>query len=385
MAKRFISFGSIDQFRTVIKNITHEAQYVGYDEVTKEVQMNRLAILPVITATGSEKIHGTNAAVCYSLMDGFWVQSRKNIIDSANNSDFGGGSDNAGCAFTAYKINVEWMTIIGNLAEQYQINLEENIISVYFEWSGGNIQKKSALTGLDKRAMIFQYFKVSPIEPQLDNTGVEVSAKWLETKYQVYRKPDCAFDWVQNKEANIFNIMEFPKVQVIIDFNEPLMSHNEMIALVDTMEKNSPVGQEFGIQNNVGEGYVFTFEYNGNIHRFKVKGEEHSKGSGKVKTLKVVDEAAEKLKVTFVNDFGCTEGRLDQMFTEIVHSVHNGDNTLMSMRDMKQFLSLVVNDIIKEESDRMTEMGLEPKPLNSMMSKVSRMYFQDRLDAEVGI
>jgi hypothetical protein len=137
--------------------------------------------------------------------------------------------------------------------------------------------------------------------------------------------------------------------------------------------------------STIGEGYVFTFEYKGNIHRFKVKGEEHSKGSGKVKTLQPVDEAQEKLKVKFITDFGCTEGRLDQMFTEIVHSVHNGDNTLMTMKDMGQFLRLVINDVIKEESDIMAEMGLEPKPLNGMMSKVARMYFQDRLDNEASL
>ncbi len=281
MSKRFIGMGSIEQFSAIIKNVKRTAQFVSYDEETKEVTVDRDAKLPVIVATGSEKIHGTNAAVCYSAPDDFWVQSRKNIIDTEQ--------DNAGCAFAAYANEKEWRQIINLLADEYNINLFENIISVYFEWSGGNIQKNSALTGLDKRAMIFQYFKVSPIEPQLANDGTETSAKWLETKVLVdipsnvdpmYVTEDMRGKWVDNPEKNIFNIMNFPKVQIEIDFNEALMSQNKMIALVNTMEKNSPVGQAFGIDNNIGEGYVFTFVYKGEINRFKVKGDLHSSGKG---------------------------------------------------------------------------------------------------------
>jgi len=369
--KRFITFGSIDQFSTVIKNVKRTAQFVSYDEETKEVTVNREAKMPTIIATGSEKIHGTNAAVCYSEVDGFWVQSRKNIIDTEK--------DNAGCAFAAYANESEWMKIIEDLAYEHNINLDENIISVYFEWSGGNIQKKSALTGLDKRAMIFQYFKVSPIEPQLANDGTETSAKWVETKFRTHKKPDCAFQWTDNPEKNIFNIMNFPKVRIEIDFEEALMSQNKMIEMVETLEKDSPVGQVFGIDGNIGEGYVFTFEFNGEINRFKVKGEEHSKGSGKVKTLKPVDEALENAKRTFVNDVACTESRLQQMFTEIVHSVHNGDESEMTMKDMGPFLSLVVKDVIKEHTTDMMEAGFEPKVLNGKISEVSRGFFKTKL------
>jgi len=82
------------------------------------------------------------------------------------------------------------------------------------------------------------------------------------------------------EENDIHFIMNFPLVQIEIDFNEPLMSQNKMIAMVDEMEKNSPVGQVFGIDGNIGEGYVFTFEFNGEINRFKVKGDLHSSGKG---------------------------------------------------------------------------------------------------------
>jgi len=181
------------------------------------------------------------------------------------------------------------------------------------------------------------------------------------------------------EENDIHFIMKFPTVQIEIDFNEPQMSQNKMIEMVETLEKNSPVGQAFGIENNIGEGYVFTFVYNSEIMRFKVKGEAHAKGSGKIKTLKPVDEALENAKRTFVNEIACTESRLQQMWTEIVHSVHNGDESLMEMRNMGDFLRLVVNDVIKEESDKMMEQGFEPKTLNGKISEVARNFFKSKL------
>jgi len=369
--KRFISFGSIEQFSTVVKNVKRTAQFVSYNEETKEVIVDKDAKMPVVTATGSEKIHGTNAAVCYSNPDGFWVQSRKNIITPEK--------DNAGCAFVAYENKDAWMEIILALAGEYNIDLNKEIISVYYEWAGGNIQKNSALSGLDKRAMIFQHFKVSPIEPQLSNDGTEKSAKWFETKIST---SEDDIKWIDNPEKNIFNIMNFPKTQIEIDFNEPLMSQNKMIEMVEAIEKDSLVGQVFGIDGNIGEGYVFAFEYEGNIYRFKVKGELHAKGSGKVKTLKPVDEELENKKRKFVNEVACQEFRLDQMFTEIQNSKYNGDVMEMSNKDIGDYLRLVVNDVIKEHSSEMAKEGLEPKMINGMISKVARGYFMDRLNKE---
>ena len=57
--KRLIPFESIEQFRKVVKDINF---INGKNE-----------ILPTLNIIGTEKIHGTNAAVCYSNDDGFWV------------------------------------------------------------------------------------------------------------------------------------------------------------------------------------------------------------------------------------------------------------------------------------------------------------------------
>lgn len=357
--KRFITYGSIEQFRSVVHNVQHQAQCVGYCEDKQEPIMNRSVVLPVIKVIGSEKIHGTNASVCYSNKDGFWVQSRKNIITPEK--------DNASCAFQTYAREKEWMEIIHSLAKEHNIDLDTHIISVYFEWSGGNIQKLSALTGLDKRAMIFQYFKVSPLEPQT-NDGVEQTAKWLTTGN------------VDNTECNIYNIMNFPTVELEIDFNHHLLSQNKMLEMVATLEKDSLVGKQMGIDGNVGEGYVFTFEYNDKVYRFKVKGEKHA-GKSKIKTLKPVDEEFENVKIKFVNEVACISWRLDQMFNEIQSETEG----ILTTKQTGDFLRKVIVDVIKEESDIMIELGIEPKIINGQISKVAKNYFFDRLDNdEVG-
>lgn len=210
--KRMIKYPSIEQFRNVISTIQRTAQFVRYDTETNQVITDPTAKLPVITAIGTEKIHGTNAAFCYSKPDGFWVQSRENIITPLQ--------DNAACAFHAYNNQDQWVKIVEKLAAEYGIDLNSKIISVYYEWAGGSIQKKSAVSDLDKMAIIFRHFKVSPLEPSESEHAV-----WLETK--------IGDRWIDNRAARIFNISNFPTYEIEIDFNQPHLSHNKMIDLVE--------------------------------------------------------------------------------------------------------------------------------------------------------
>jgi len=377
--KRFISFGSIEQFRTIVQKIQRQSQFKGLDENGEPI-IDKDAKLPTVIVTGSEKIHGTNGSICYSNPDGFWVQSRKNIITPEK--------DNAGCALTQETNKDVWMDIINALAKEYNINLDENIISIYFEWAGGNIQKNACVSRLDKMAFIFQHFKVSPRVPLADSDGQIEPAEWHETKLKDIVNPNVrGYDeWVDMPEHKIYNIMNFPTYTLEVDFNRPDIAQNKMIEITENIEKNSGVAQAFNKSENIGEGIVWTFiDEKGNRQVWKVKGEKHAKETGKVKTLKPVDTELENKKIKFVNEIACQEFRLDQMFTEIKNSTHNGEASQMSMKDMGDYLRLVIKDVIKEHLNEMSEQGLEPKMLNSMISKVARVYFQDRLNKEVGL
>lgn len=356
--KRFINFGSIKQMRDVIRDISHQARYQGLDEngepIYKEVK------LPVVRAIGTEKIHGTNAAVCYSNPDGFWVQSRKNIITPEK--------DNAGCAFDAYSKENIWMSIINYIAMEHGVDLDTHIVSVFYEWSGGNIQKNSCVSGCDKMAFIFQYAKISPIQPQSNEE--DESSIWVETK------------GVDVTEKGIYNVMNFPHLEIEIDFENPHEIQQYIKQKIDEIEECSPIGKYFGFDSNIGEGFVFTLEYKGNIYRFKAKGEKHSEGSGKVKKFKEVDIELENKKIEFVNNIACQEFRLDQMFTEIQNSKYNGDVMQISNKDIGDYLRLVIKDVIKEHTEDLVKADLEPKMVNGMISKVAKIYFMERLDKD---
>jgi len=360
--------GSIPGFREVVKNLQHQVRYDGLDEDGNAVYTDRK--MPTIRVQATEKIHGTNAAVCFSRPDGFWVQSRKNIITPEK--------DNAACAFAAMANQDAWLEIIYALADEYNIDVDKEIITVYFEWCGGNIQKNACVSGLDKMAVIFKYFKVSPIEPQTGDDGKEVAARWLETKTT---QGSMGTVWESNPSKNIFNVTDFPSVGLEIDFNEPQMAVNEMIKLTEEVEDNSGIAKAFNVPDNIGEGWVWTFVLDGNRFIWKTKGEKHA-GKSKVKVLKPVDEAKEKIKIDFVNNVACQAFRLDQMFTEVKNSEYNGDVMKMSMKDIGIYLRLIHKDIIKEHSDELMEKGLEPKAINGMVSKVAKDYFINRLNEE---
>ena len=88
--KKHLSFPSIEQFRTVIANINRQFNFVGLDEQGEAIYDMTLP-KPILTFTGTVKLHGTNAGVCFNKQAGLWVQSRENIITPEQ--------DNAGFAF----------------------------------------------------------------------------------------------------------------------------------------------------------------------------------------------------------------------------------------------------------------------------------------------
>lgn len=351
--KRFIKFPDLEQFRHVIREVQRTVQYVGNDPVTGDPVFNPLAEMPVIHAIGTEKIHGTNAAVCYSDVDGFWVQKRSDICTIER--------DNAACALHAMQNQDAWVQIIRSLASVHGVNLETHIITVFYEWCGGNIQKRAAVSGLDKMAIIFKHFKVTPVDPGADEHG-----RWLPTT--VRGVP------VQNPDARIWNVCSFPTYTFDIDLGNPEASVNRMVDLVEnTIEPNSPVGQYFGITGNIGEGIVVTFLYKDKLYSLKVKGEKHA--GSKVKTLKQVDDA----KLQHAQDVAqqvTPAWRLEQMFDLANDTINGGEP---NVRNIGAFLKMVNTDIIKEDSDIIADAGLEPKDVFGPVARICKDFFRSKV------
>ncbi len=334
--------------------IKKQAQYIGLDENDKAIYDSSLK-LPVVDCIMSEKIHGSNSSVCYSTGYGFYVQSRKRIITPED--------DNAGCAFAVMQRKNQWMELLDQLIKEHDINTTDNVVSLFFEWCGGNIQAKSALTNIEKSAMIFQHFKVSPLTINPDTEEV-YPAYWLPTK-----GIDC-------KDSQIYNVMNFPHYPITIDFNKPHESVNEMVELVGTViEPASPVGKAFGQESNVGEGVVLTFEYRGNLHRAKVKGSKHSKS--RVRKLKEVDVEKINGVINFVNEV-CHASRLEQAWQNVFGI--NEEKLEPTKQSTSDIIRAVVKDILEEEMTNMMALDISPKEIGSHVAQVVRTWFFEQLD-----
>lgn len=360
--KRFIKFPSIKQFRDIVKNVQFDAQFVSYDEETQTLVTDQTAEMPVVHAFATEKTHGTNASVCFSEPDGFWVQSRTSIITVDN--------DNAQCAMHAMKNESAWVKIIKDLAKEHNIDLSKNIITVYYEWCGQGIQKRTAVQGLPKMAIIFKYFRVSPVEytapSDADDTVEPTGILWLET---------CAAGVpVQNPEARIWNVCTFPTYEFEIDFNDPRAALGYMDDIVkNKIELSSPVGEYFGVTGNVGEGLVVTFSFKDKTYTFKVKGTAHV---GSKKQVDPVDNL--KMNVAQQVAHAVTPAwRLEQMFA-LANDTING--AVPDIRNIGAYLKLVNADILKEESDVIAEAGLIPKDIYPAVAKIAREFYKDALD-----
>jgi hypothetical protein len=153
-----------------------------------------------------------------------------------------------------------------------------------------------------------------------------------------------------------------------IDFNQPELVQNKLSELTLAVEAECPVAKAFGF-SGVGEGIVWSCEYKGVVHRFKVKGEKHS--SSKVKTLASVDvEKINSIK-EFV-EYAVSESRFNQGLEKTFPN-----NEPVDVKKMGALMKWIVDDIIKEEMDTMVSNKLEPKDVGKYVSaKVREMFFK---------
>jgi hypothetical protein len=344
--KKLIKMPSIEQFRGVVSNISRQFTYVGDDENGDAIYDYSLP-KPTLTFKGTVKLHGTNASVCYNHNNGFWVQSKENIITIEK--------DNAGFAFFAESHKAIFDDLFRKVKVKNNISLEHNTISIYGEWCGGNIQKKVGIANLPKSFFIFGV-KISPIDINLPEDAKPTPAYWVDSDY--LRAPD----------DRIYNIEDYETFSVDVDFNMPQLVQNKFVELTIAVEDECPVAKAFGFPNTIGEGIVWKCTYKDVVYRFKTKGEKHA-GSSKVKTIASVD--VEKLNsIKDFVDYAVTQGRFNQALENVFP---NGEP--IDVKKMGEVIRWVVSDIMKEEMDTMIANNIEPKDVNKYISTVVREMF----------
>lgn len=323
-----ISFPSIDQFRNVIKYVTDNAKYHNEPR-------------PVLTFTGTVKLHGTNHAVCMAPNGEIYTQSRERITAP--------GDDNAGSSLWTFEhldtFKKLFSEIILTRSNDDLVEIEDTI-QIFGEWCGGNIQKGVGINYLPKMFVVF---------------GIRISKDSDSQKFLTDAEV------VRVCTGLLMTVHEFQSWKIDIDFNFPERVQAQLTALTEAVEKDCPVARQllgkYYEKELVGEGIVWTTIYKGNTIRFKVKGEKHS--ASKVKTLAAVDiEKLESIR-EFVASV-VTEARLTQGLEHV------------EAREAKYtgpFLKWVMSDIFKEESDTMIGNGFTSKEVSGPMSTAIRQWF----------
>jgi len=386
--KKFISPASIGHFPNMVSTINRTANFIGLDDDGKAMYDPSLK-KPVHILSGTVKLHGTFAGFCYNEISGFWTQSKKEIITpkpevlykvsfedethiivedkeekfskEVMNISKLETHDNAGFSFWAYSKKDVLIDIIKTIAKENDIDLTKNTILLCSEWAGKGVQGKVAISNFEKSSFIFSQAKVSPFDSEKTST-------WISTN---------KIDSVENR---IFNIGNFKTYEIEIDFNVPKLAQNKIIEMTLEVEEECPVSKELG-HVGIGEGIVFSkLMEDGVRHIFKSKGEKHS-GKSKVKTLKKVDN--EKInKIIEVAEKVTPSWRLEQMLSETFDFINGGHIDRSKLGD---YIRAVINDVIKEDSEVISDAGLSPKDVNKCISQISRDYFFDYEKSNLGV
>jgi hypothetical protein len=214
---------NIGQFRNMIQAVKEKATFSHLD-ANGEAIFDLSKPLPVLQFQGTVKLHGTNSAIGISKEGEIWHQSRSRMITLE--------ADNAGFA-RFWKDIEDKGFLFNNLINDYSLINKGSEVLVVGEFCGGNIQKGVALNKLPKMFVIF---------------GVMVDGEWLSPE-DVSRFPTAA-------AHNIFNVYGAETYNIEIDFNKLEIAQNQLVKLVEKIEKTCPWGEKFGVEG-VGEGAVF--------------------------------------------------------------------------------------------------------------------------------
>lgn len=364
---RQVNYPSIRGIDSIVTTMKHLARYIGQDEDGKAIY-DRTLKLPVVKFTGTIKLHGTNASVAMNA-DEFWAQSRERIITI--------GDDNAGFASFAHKNKDYFTETINKLADIHNINLYEMNINIYGEWAGRGVPGGSA--GIRKFPKGFYIFgaKVSKKDVIISDAGEDVTPNyWID------------HSWIHNNKEGIFNITQFPTIELDFDFKLPEEGLQKIHDLTMEVERDCPVSRKLFNDSSdeykaeyeeeyfnefIGEGIVWKSDFNGKPLIFKSKGLKHAPGT-KIKEVKVKDIEKGKL-IREVAISVTPEWRLDQFLVKIFDLGNGGtlETTLLG-----KYISAVMKDVYDEESDYIAKQGLTAKELNSTLGMIARDYFFNR-------
>lgn len=339
---KFISFGSIPQFRDVVRNTKS-----WYDHHQIPNDRRKMSFY------GTVKLHGTNAGIGYDPdTREIWCQSRSNIITV--------GDDNAGFAGFVEKNKLVVRAMLETIIEKYPPNPGE-LLYVFGEWAGGNIQKGVGINGIEK---FFSIFDIRFVDPSVQNENAE--GQYDQEMFNHKQLTNVLLDMYEVlNQKRIYSVFQFQQYHLDIDFSFPEAAVGKLIEMTEEVEKNCPVAHELG-NGGIGEGIVWTAAEKPEIC-FKVKGEKHSES--KVKTVAAVDIDKVNSIREFV-EYAATEYRMQKVADKLKEEGFGFESKFTG-----NFLKAIMADILKEETDTFIGNGLEWKEIVGTLSAHCRSWW----------
>lgn len=339
---KHVRFPSIEQLRTVVKKVSDRSEKANIKS-------------PILHFNGTVKLHGTNAAVVRDLKsEKVYAQSRDRIIVPDD--------DNYGFARYVESNLTSFELMFDHLEGQMLFSAMDvsgaRQLVIYGEWFGKGICAGVAVSELPKQFIIFK----AALRFESENEDGTDRLHWFSEE-QIKEMVG-----IRHQAKSIYG---FPTYSITIDFSRPELSQAELVEITNQVEKECPVGKQLGV-SGVGEGVVWTctdtdapIDVSDLI--FKVKGTKHSDSN--VKTLAPIDIE----KANSIHDFVksvLTDHRLEKMVEKLKEAKH-----AVEPKSTPQFLRLVMDDVIKEETDTMNASGLEQKETMNVLSREARTWF----------
>lgn len=353
--RRHVPYPKIRKLSDVYQKVSSRYLFDGYEDDGSPIYKD-VNNLPTLKFTGRVKLHGANAAICYSQVNGVeserWYQTRQNIAAQPESlyglpSFLDARSDSINKLITqAISDNNEL------LMDKFKNNY---IISIYGEWCGSNIQKNVAITELDKMFVIFG-LKASDV---FDKEGPTI---WLDHSN------------LRDNDVRIFNIDDFKKFEIDLDFKNLQASEDELLRITDEVEAECPVGKAFGV-SGIGEGVVWSHRFDdGKVVRFKIKGDKHSETKKTKKKDKLSKLSPEKLDS--INEFVEKHVTLNRLHSNVDKYFENGQVPLVS--DFGKFLQFMKNDVFSEASDDLVASNIDASLVAGPLSKaIKELYWKE--------
>jgi hypothetical protein len=346
-------FSEIEQFRHVVADVTHCAEYIGQD-ANDEPRYDRNRSKPVLTFKGTVKLHGSNCGVAFDVLSGeVRAQSHFRYL-SVDDDNFGF------CAWTQSREGAADLWILRLLvlsAAIDQVNQAINAIRVFGEWCGPSVNGKTGIGQLPMRWVVFGALVTLADGTELWVPVEKVAAAWAGQ--------------VTGEGSLVHFITDFPRYTIDIDFNNPEASLDELERLTLEVEAECPVAKALG-GSGMGEGIVWVC-FHPKLGRlvFKTKGSKH-KGTKNSRLVQIEPEVLASMEA--FTEAVLTESRLEQGFGILL-----ADHGAVTAEHIGAFLKWVGQDVLKEESDTLEASGLERKQVMGRINNQAKKWLLPRL------